>query len=160
VKRSAALAIVSSPGETGADTDPVRPRIRAHCKDGPRPCPWFGCKFHLAIDVGENGSIRVIGGSRLSATPTDREIERFVDAAIARASSVGSCVLDLVDRSPDGVTLATIGTVLVVSRERIRQLERKAIKPLGSRIRRRLGRITDADSPTPSGASFVERLGR
>jgi len=26
------------------------PRTRAECGDGPRPCPWMRCKWHLASD--------------------------------------------------------------------------------------------------------------
>lgn len=33
----------------GWDAD--RPRTRGDCKDGPRPCPWAGCRYHLYIDV-------------------------------------------------------------------------------------------------------------
>ena len=30
-----------------------RPRTRAECKNGPRPCPWFGCRYHLGLTVDE-----------------------------------------------------------------------------------------------------------
>lgn len=160
MKRSAALAIISTSASPDADTDPVRPRVRADCKDGPRPCPWFGCKFHLALDITENGSVTVLGGSRLSANPSDAAIEAFVLEAFERLSVVSSCVLDVVQRNPDGVTLREIGGALDVSRERIRQIERKALRPLGPRIRRHLGRVTDTDTPTPSGSGLLERHGR
>lgn len=160
MKRSAALAIVSSPDDTGADTDPVRPRTRADCKDGPRPCERFLCRQHLATDVLDNGTLTVIGGPKLSEAPTDSEIERFVDAAIARTLRFGSCALDVVDRNPDGVTLREIGEMLDVSRERIRQLERKALKPLGARIRRRLGRVLEAQTPVPALTITVQGVGR
>lgn len=29
----------------------ARPVTRADCQDGPRPCPWVSCRYHLAIDV-------------------------------------------------------------------------------------------------------------
>ncbi len=28
-----------------------RPKTRGDCKDGPRPCPWVSCKYHLFLDV-------------------------------------------------------------------------------------------------------------
>lgn len=34
-----------------------RPRTRADCIDGPRPCPWVGCRHHLYLEVKPNGSI-------------------------------------------------------------------------------------------------------
>jgi hypothetical protein len=30
---------------------PDRPRTRADCIDGPRPCPWYGCRYHLGIKI-------------------------------------------------------------------------------------------------------------
>jgi hypothetical protein len=43
----------------------TRPTLRSDCKDGPRPCPWVSCRYHLAIEViprstggGYNVSIR------------------------------------------------------------------------------------------------------
>lgn len=30
---------------------------RADCIDGPRPCPWVGCRLHLAIEVAEDGTL-------------------------------------------------------------------------------------------------------
>jgi hypothetical protein len=39
--------------------DVQRPRTRGECRGGERPCPWAGCRYHLAIDVNEdNGSIK------------------------------------------------------------------------------------------------------
>jgi len=31
--------------------DAQRPKTRGQCADGPRPCPWAMCKYHLAIEV-------------------------------------------------------------------------------------------------------------
>lgn len=36
---------------------PPRPRTRADCVDGPRPCPWLGCRFHVDLDVNPSGSV-------------------------------------------------------------------------------------------------------
>jgi DNA-directed RNA polymerase specialized sigma subunit len=39
-----------------------RPRVRGDCEDGPRPCPWVQCRYHLehpkwscALDVADEG---------------------------------------------------------------------------------------------------------
>ncbi len=53
-----------------------RPQTRADCQDGPRPCPWTTCRFHLgrnapaptdsdvpetcALDVAERGPLRTV----------------------------------------------------------------------------------------------------
>jgi len=30
-----------------------RPHTRAECVDGPRPCPWLGCRYGVGLDVTE-----------------------------------------------------------------------------------------------------------
>lgn len=44
------------------DETPTRPKKRGDCKDGPRPCPWASCRYHLQVDVvaHSSGSKRVI----------------------------------------------------------------------------------------------------
>lgn len=39
------------PGFDPYKSEERRPRTRGECKDGERPCPWVGCRYHLAIDV-------------------------------------------------------------------------------------------------------------
>lgn len=39
--------------------DHDRPRTRADCENGPRPCPYVGCKYHLYLDVGRGGSLKL-----------------------------------------------------------------------------------------------------
>jgi len=36
-----------------------RPRTRAECADGPRPCPWVSCRHHLYGYVDAVGHYRV-----------------------------------------------------------------------------------------------------
>jgi hypothetical protein len=43
--------------EPHADHD--RPRTRAECVDGARPCPFVGCRHHLFLDVDDHGAIRL-----------------------------------------------------------------------------------------------------
>ena len=75
---------------------PPRPRCRAECVDGPRPCPWYGCRHHLGLDV----------------TPTGRIV----------ASKIGdeTCALDLAERG--GLRFDKVATALGVAPERIRQI--------------------------------------
>ena len=83
-----------------------RPRTRAECVDGPRPCPWVGCRHNLHLEVTQFGAIAFRDPGR---QPWD---ERH------------SCVLDIVDEHPNGLTLDEVGQIFGVSRERIRQIER------------------------------------
>jgi hypothetical protein len=34
-----------------------RPTTRGDCVDGPRPCPYVGCKHHLYLDVLKSGNL-------------------------------------------------------------------------------------------------------
>lgn len=86
-----------------AEIDLLRPKTRADCIDGPRPCPWVGCRYHLALDVNpETGSIKFVRPDR-----EPWEVEH-------------SCALDLADEAH---TLEQVGAYLNVTRERLRQIE-------------------------------------
>jgi hypothetical protein len=87
---------------------PVRPKTRAECVGGCRPCPFVSCRHHLAIDVSRVGSITVHGD------PSEME---------------ETCALDIADQNKDGVTLDEIGRLLgPVTRERVRQIAKSALE--------------------------------
>jgi hypothetical protein len=87
--------------------DAFRPKTRADCAEGPRPCPWVACKYHLYLDVSpKTGSIKL----------------NFPD--IEPWEMPDSCVLDVADKGP--VTLEDVGRIMNLTRERIRQLEQAA----------------------------------
>src|SRR5512146_49766 len=56
-----------------APSGPARPRVRAECVNGPRPCPWTSCRHHLgddarescALDVADRGGLDVRAIARL-----------------------------------------------------------------------------------------------
>ncbi len=84
--------------------DEPRPRSRAECKDGPRPCPWVSCKHHLYLDVNpETGSIKL----------------NFPDLEVWEMKE--TCSLDVADRN--GITLEEVGEIMNLTRERLRQVE-------------------------------------
>ena len=42
------------------ETDYYKPKARAECAEGPRPCPYVSCKHHLFIDVSpRTGAIKL-----------------------------------------------------------------------------------------------------
>ena len=88
-----------------------RPRSRAECIQGPRPCPYVACKYHLYADVSSrSGAIKL----------------NFPDLSVS--DLVESCALDVADRG--GATLEEVGEIMNLTRERIRQLEVRAMAKL------------------------------
>lgn len=88
-----------------------KPRTRAECKDGPRPCPFISCKHHLYVDVSpRTGAIKL----------------NFPDLEVWELSE--SCALDIADHG--GTTLEDVGAIMNLTRERIRQVEVKALAKL------------------------------
>ncbi len=118
-----------------------RPKVREECTGGPRPCPFVSCKHHLYIDVSaRTGAIKL----------------NFPDLEVWEMGE--SCALDIADRG--GTTLEDVGAIMNLTRERIRQVEVKALAKLealqdmlalrdyvdeGPIGKRRLPRLTPAD---------------
>lgn len=90
-----------------------RPRTRGECRDGPRPCPWRGCRYHLWLDVGPCSS--AAGGHGRGSI---REWDHPEDG--------DSCALDVAERG--GCTLQECADLWCVSRQRIEQIERVALE--------------------------------
>lgn len=84
-----------------------RPRHRGDCMPGgcnaERPCPWAGCRYHLALEVGRTGALTI--------NFPDREIDELPD----------TCALDVAERG--GLTLEEVGARMNLTRERVRQYE-------------------------------------
>jgi hypothetical protein len=88
-----------------------RPRTRAECAEGPRPCPHVSCKHHLYLDVSPHtGTIKL----------------NFPDLEVWELSA--SCALDVADGG--GVRLEDVGILMNITRERARQIEAKALGKL------------------------------
>lgn len=92
----------------------TRPENRSQCVSGginaQRPCPWVSCRYHLAIDV------------------RHKHIRQHNDPE----AMTQTCVLDVAELG--GRTLDEIGTVFGLTRERIRQIEVKALLQLRKRF--------------------------
>lgn len=98
-----------------------RPRTRSDClalgPNAARPCPWVSCRYHLYLDIQSyNNSIKL-------NFPAAQELTDLP----------ATCALDVVDRHPDGLTLEDLGKLLQLTRERVRQIEAKAVKTLARR---------------------------
>lgn len=95
--------VMYPPGE-----DEQRPRTRAECVGGPRPCPFVSCEFHLYADVSpRTGSIKL--------NFPDLEVDELAE----------TCVLDVADRG--GATLEEVGRLMNLTREAVRLVEVRAL---------------------------------
>ena len=93
------------------ETDYFKPHTRVECVDGPRPCPYVSCQHHLYLDVSaRTGAIKL----------------NFPDLEVWEMNE--TCALDVADRG--GTTLEDVGAIMNLTRERIRQVEVKALAKL------------------------------
>jgi hypothetical protein len=91
--------------------DSQRPKTRADCVNGPRPCLFVSCKHNLYLDVNpETGSIKL----------------NFPDKEIWELEH--TCALDVAEKG--GITLEEVGAIMNLTRERIRQVETRGLMKL------------------------------
>lgn len=91
-----------------------RPRTRADCQDGPRPCPWVACRYNLYLHVTEKGWITLNWPGR---EPEDLP---------------ATCALDVADS--DGAELNTIARVTNLSRAAVLAIQERAIEKIRERL--------------------------
>lgn len=80
----------------------TRPKTRGDCADGIRPCPYVGCRYHLAISITHTGNI----------------ILNFPDIEVWEMED--TCALDIADRGPSSIEL--VGAYVNVTRQRAQNL--------------------------------------
>lgn len=97
------------------DADISRPRTRADCEEGPRPCPWVSCRWNLyLVPDPQSGSIKFnFPGQEIDEIPN-------------------TCALDLAELG--GMTLDDVGSAINITRERVRQIEERALAKLKRRL--------------------------
>lgn len=107
-----------------------RPATRGECPKE-RPCPFVGCRHHLAFDVMSVGGLRTARPVPLDAC-WDLPVSCSLDVAdgLVRVDGVDAdCDCD--DTGGDGwITLEAVGDLLGVTRERVRQIEMNAVEKL------------------------------
>jgi hypothetical protein len=115
--------------EVRREMEACRPRSRADCANGPRPCMFITCKHHLYLDVNPTtGSIKL--------NFPDREVWELAE----------TCALDVADRG--GITLEEVGSIMNLTRERIRQVETRGLLKL-----RAVAEDEPRTDPVPRGKS-------
>jgi hypothetical protein len=112
--RSCTISRREMKGAKDDDPYPVgveRPLTRGECIDGPRPCPFVSCKYHLYLDFKPStGSVKL----------------NFPDLEVWEMEE--SCALDVADRG--GETLEGVGAIMNLTRERVRQVEAYAVSSI------------------------------
>lgn len=88
------------------------PRYRSECRDGPRPCVWARCRYHLYVDVS-----LTTGSLKLNFPHLDME------------AIPSTCALDVADAG--ATTLEETGRFMNLTRERVRQIEVRARRKVG-----------------------------
>ena len=105
------IADLETDSERWRELEALRPKTRSECAEGPRPCPHVSCRHHLYLDVSpRTGAIKL----------------NFPDLEVWEMGD--SCALDVADRG--GTTLEDVGAIMNLTRERIRQVEVKALAKL------------------------------
>ncbi len=94
-----------------------RPRTRAECRDGIRPCPFVGCRYHLYLDVNP-----ATGNLKLNFPGLEVWQMPF------------TCAMDVAEMG--GRTLEEVGQILNMTRERVRQLEFSALQAIRGVVER------------------------
>lgn len=93
--------------------DVPRPRTRADCRNGPRPCGWVSCRHHLYADIQKSGHL-------------------LINSPVEPDQMADSCALDVAERG--GMTLVQIARILGVTKERVRQIVDTAMDTMASRV--------------------------
>ncbi len=93
--------------------DVERPQTRSDCANSERPCPFISCAHHLYLDVNpDSGAIKL----------------NFPHLEVWEMAE--TCSLDVADRG--GITLEEVGSILNLTRERIRQVEVRGLYKIRS----------------------------
>ncbi len=88
-----------------------KPKSRSECLKMKRPCLFVSCKYHLYLDI----------------NPETKSIKfNFPGKEVWELKE--TCALDVADKG--GVTLEEVGAIMNLTRERIRQVEMRALQKL------------------------------
>jgi len=104
--------------------DYERPKTRADCENGERPCPFVSCRFHLFLDL----------KSKTTRGPTLKM--NFPSLEGPEDMTTASCALDVADEGAHN--LEDIGEAMNLTRERVRQIETMIFRKARGIVRLRM----------------------
>ncbi len=111
------LRLISQSLDMEGTASEAKPRTRGECAGVPRPCPYVSCRYNLALDVSRNGAIKV-------NFPV--QVDGMVEPDWENITH--SCALDVAEQG--GHTLTDVGERMNLTRERVRQVEERALAKL------------------------------
>ena len=115
-----------------------RPQTRGDCVNGPRPCPWVGCRHHLLLDLTRSKGLRAPALRLAVPSPPPalrysadaRLVEAFTDEAVERLSRMHeTCSLDVADASAMRNSVE-VASILGVSRQDIQFATHRATESM------------------------------
>lgn len=107
----------------------MRPRTRGDCEDGPRPCPIVSCRYHMLLDVGEDGRL-------VKTRPFDEHDADSV--AFTLLAMPETCSLDVAERGAHAET--DIAEMLNLTRTHVADIETRTHRKLRRNPTLNLGR--------------------
>ena len=110
------LSLVVLREQTTLRIQEQQPPPREQCVGAARPCQWLNCRYHLWVNERRPGR-------RWEAREHLPGIER---------STPETCALDVAEVASDGLSRGSVGKLLGISNERVRQIEESALAKLGS----------------------------
>lgn len=114
-----------------------RPTTRKDCELVARPCPYVGCKYHLAVDA--VGAQLMLSGERsvnarvLNAGDGSRRLEQWSDDLVDLLGSMPeTCALDAAEEG--GLSHRDVAGLLGVTKQRVRHVEKGGLVKLRKRV--------------------------
>jgi hypothetical protein len=97
----------------------VLPETRGECRGGARPCPMVSCRYHLLLDVAEDGRLFV------SRDINEHDTDSIIDTLREMAET---CALDVAERG--GVTLEDAAEILGVGTSSVEKTQISAARAI------------------------------
>jgi len=107
-----------------------RPKTRAGCQEGPRPCPWVSCRYSLFFEQ-EPGKRRLQVLAQADVLDLEKLYEGWLEQFF---DGRPTCALDLADSGPED-NLETIGATMCMSKDETRMTLVCAKANLANRVR-------------------------